>query len=228
MKMYTCLRHSRSERVLLRSKLAGDVWKLSDHWFGSGLQWYVSRLVASGCFSLVLIRTAATIYKIDPTQDVCSADPNFQVEATIAKCYNTTWVYYSFDDCDIPASSTPNAATPHQDGSNHTAAIVGGIVGSFLALTGSGAGIFLYMRRKKTVSQKSANTHELDSNFRHELPSDDWTELSANPHLEMFCELGGSRPLSLKPEPIELPTEYHANGTWDARLHAATRSSSLR
>jgi hypothetical protein len=156
------------------------------------------------------MRTVATIYKNDSTQDICSADPNSQVEVTLAKCYNSTWIYYSFDLCDAPGSSS-DAATSHHGGSNHAGAIAGGAVGGLLALAVLGAGIFWYMRHKKIVSRDPADIHIADSNIRHELPAEERMELSAHPHLEKICELGESSPSSLKIAPIELPTEYHAD-----------------
>jgi hypothetical protein len=160
----------------------------------------------------VLIRTAATIYKNDSTQGICSADPNFQLAVTPARCYNASWIYYSFDDCDPPGSSPSETATSQLGGSYHAGAIVGGIVVDFLVLAGLGAGVFWHMRRKKMVLRNSANIHIADGNQRYEMHSDNRRmELPANPHLETFSELGGSRPLSLKVVPIEVPTEYHAD-----------------
>jgi hypothetical protein len=116
-------------------------------------------------------------------------------------------MYYSFDDCDPPDSSPSYAATSQLGGSNHAGAVVGGIVGSFLALAGLGAGVFRYLRRKNMALRRSAHIQVADSNARYEMPSDRSMELPANPHLEALSELEGSRPLSLKLMATELPTE---------------------
>jgi hypothetical protein len=173
------------------------------------------RLLGNGI--LVLIWIIATIYKNDPSQDICSADPNSQVEATIAKCYNATWVYYSFDMCTIPGSSPSSTATPHSGEARRVGAIVGGVLGGVIAVVALMVGALLYLRKKRmslwaTADSKSQDMTSIDTtenNPRHEMAADDTKELPTNPPLEMFGELEGSTPYSVKEDLVELPAEHN-------------------
>ncbi|KAF2106561.1 hypothetical protein BDV96DRAFT_607255 [Lophiotrema nucula] len=56
---------------------------------------------------------AVTLYGPDTTSDPCSAE--ILAVAEIATCYNSSWVYYSIDGCDIPSqipSSKASSSTP--------------------------------------------------------------------------------------------------------------------
>jgi hypothetical protein len=74
-----------------------------------------------------------TIYANNTSEDICSGP---QKETQLIDCYNSTYIYYSFDFCDpgaaretpLPPSTSPSSPkTP-------TGAIVGGVVGGVVAL----------------------------------------------------------------------------------------------
>lgn len=117
-------------------------------------------------------RPKVTLYGSDSEQfDTCSS--TLTVLAEIARCYNSSWVYYSIDECLPPHSTTypsstptfPSTSTPtstdepdHYDDNDSqddkpvlsTAAIVGIAVGGFVALvTLNALAWFLVARRRR-------------------------------------------------------------------------------
>jgi hypothetical protein len=159
----------------------------------------------------------ATIYKNDSTQDICSANPDSLIEADIAKCYGSEWLYYSFDDCNDPDSSSSGTTALPAVESRRVGAIVGGILGGAIVLAVVVIGIFLYFRKKKTNALATTDSktweltaiHVADSNPRHEMYADDAQEL---PTKEVFSELPGSLPSGTGERApghaAEPPTEY--------------------
>ncbi|KAK8156507.1 hypothetical protein IWX90DRAFT_100890 [Phyllosticta citrichinensis] len=100
---------------------------------------------------------AVTIYDNNTSEGPCS--PVVLQVADLARCYNTTWTYYSIDGCTAPSSSTSSSSpTPSASGRarrkkkhHHTGAIVGGVVGGLAggAAVASLASFLLRRRRRR-------------------------------------------------------------------------------
>lgn len=113
-----------------------------------------------------------TIYQADTTLQPCSG---YAVLGSVNTCYNTSWAYYSVDNCDIPAllsialtaskTSTRTAATEAATAASTTSAaasggvnlnggdvagiVIGCIAGTALIL----AGIWFLMRKRAVTGQ---------------------------------------------------------------------------
>jgi hypothetical protein len=94
-----------------------------------------------------------TIYKDDNTHDICSGQADF---AAPLKCYNSEYVYYSIDFCD-PGAIQSSVPTPSTSPQNHTAAIVGGVLGSILGLAIiAGIAFWVWWRKRRAGQQANA------------------------------------------------------------------------
>jgi hypothetical protein len=159
---------------------------------------------------LILIRVIVTIYHNDSSGDICPDNPADQVVVSIAQCYNSSWIWYSIDECIIPGSSPSDI--PSTDSSSGASVskvgpIVGGVVGGVVVVVIAVVALFMFMRRKK----RQNGIHVADGNPRHEMPAYETMELPANPQMETFSELTGSRPHSVKKAPVELPADYYSH-----------------
>jgi hypothetical protein len=161
-----------------------------------------------------------TIYgnNSDPSMP-CSSE--IKIVAQLAQCYNSSWVYYSIDGCDIPstlptssalseatasATSTPSAAVRPSTG-----VIVGGIVGGVSAF-GLVFVFAMYFLRRHYRSHRPPPPplHELsEDRALGELPPK-YPEKVAN--IELYAhdvaELGRQ---SVYVEPVELPDNVATN-----------------
>jgi hypothetical protein len=131
--------------------------------------------------------------------------------ATIATCYDASWVWYSFDDCYVPGSSPTSAASPNSNIPSFTrnskliGPIAGGVVGGVVLLVAFVVVLFMYMQRKKARAI-GGEIHVADSNPRHEMVADEARrELDAG-GTGLYSEL--ESPWVIKIPPVELPGEY--------------------
>lgn len=102
-----------------------------------------------------------TIYMNDPETTICGG---FQREISLGECYNSTYVYYSIDFCDIGAigeTPSPTSRVPTSSPSSGPSsgppigAIVGGVVGGVLGLALI-AGIAAWILIKKRRARRNA------------------------------------------------------------------------
>ena len=158
--------------------------------------------------------------------------------ANIATCYNSSWVYYSIDECTPPsssssASSSPtSSSTPQSHHSNHTGAIVGGVVAGVAGVAILvGIAIFFFVRRRRWQRQQPHELQELPDTHvpemyakqaEPELPeSQGIAELGRNSQYITAAELPGDHgehaEQAEKPkEDIrpETPLEMQGNDSW--------------
>lgn len=114
-----------------------------------------------------------TIYVEDTTTTMCGG---YQEEIQMVDCYNSTFVYYSFDFCD-PAGARASS-TPTSSPKSSTGAIVGGVVGGVLGF-GIILGLIICLIRKRRQPQSwdnpypngPAQINEMYAQERQELPS---------------------------------------------------------
>lgn len=100
----------------------------------------------------------------------------YQEEIQMVDCYNSTFVYYSFDFCD-PAGARASS-TPTSSPKSSTGAIVGGVVGGVLGF-GIILGLIICLIRKRRQPQSwdnpypngPAQINEMYAQERQELPS---------------------------------------------------------
>jgi hypothetical protein len=175
----------------------------------------------------MLTEELVTIYGADTTSDICSGAA---IVATLATCYDSSWVFYSIDECTVPSGSSatgsahrpasssasgtasnsaskstqsasfanpaqsansPNTSTSKS--SNHTGAIVGGVLGGVVVLVAAVVlGVFTYTSRKKRENKQG---YELPGDMKYEMDgaspgTHDPKELPVNQH---YAELQGSQ-----------------------------------
>ncbi|KAF2629168.1 hypothetical protein BU25DRAFT_409630 [Macroventuria anomochaeta] len=105
---------------------------------------------------------AVTIYVNDPETTICGG---YQEEIQIGECWNSTFVYYSIDMCDIPTTSLTPSITPLSSSSPSassgpaTGILVGGIVGGLAGL-GLILGFALWILARKKRARKHAAVQE--------------------------------------------------------------------
>lgn len=106
-----------------------------------------------------------TIYVNDDDTTICGG---YQEEIQLGQCWNSTFVYYSIDMCDIGALSSPSSssvATPAASSSpssptgSTTGTLVGGIVGGLAGLALI-LGIALWLLARKKRARKAAVAEE--------------------------------------------------------------------
>jgi len=142
-----------------------------------------------GSFQVVRLDSgcAVTIYQNDTDADICSGFA-LEVQLQPVVCYNSSWAYYSIDECDPTAQSTSAAATtstaPAKKNTS-TGAIVGGTIGGVLGLALL-AGVLMFIYRKRIAKKKepgSSGTYhgvvESDMTDVHELSTDGPKEMPA-------------------------------------------------
>ncbi|KAF2430306.1 hypothetical protein EJ08DRAFT_249460 [Tothia fuscella] len=155
-----------------------------------------------------------TIYGQDPSGDICATNAP-QIEANIARCYNASWTYYSFDSCAVPEATTASSSTGATSSlstssksktSGNVGPIVGGVIGGviFIALV-LAAGVY-WMRKRKNGIAEAPNDGE-----RHEMPAhNDRYEMQTKRYTYFGGELDSEKPESdvkhSSPPPVELPT----------------------
>ena len=164
-----------------------------------------------------------TIYGNDTGPQACSGEAVF---ASLATCYNTSWVYYSIDSCSTPNTAT-NTSSPSSVQAHKPApagAIAGGIVGGVVVIAALAAiGYYVGIQRRKKAKHNERNKQVEDdkgddegSVEPHEMPTkENIQELPANKHLEDCHELGVfeegtlrvlKSPSKMAPtSPVELP-----------------------
>ena len=189
-----------------------------------------------------MIRPRADDFKVTIyANDTIAGEPCSAVVlqfASIATCYNSSWVYYSIDACIPPsssssASSSPtSSSTPQNHHSNHTGAIVGGVVGGIAGVAILvGIAIFLFVRRRRQQRQQPNKPQEMPDTqvpemyakaVGPELPAPQGTaELGRNSQYITAAELPGDHgehaEQAEKPkEDIrpEIPLEMQGNDSW--------------
>ncbi|PSN75307.1 hypothetical protein BS50DRAFT_671492 [Corynespora cassiicola Philippines] len=114
-----------------------------------------------------------TLYGPNTNELTCSAD--IKIVAEKAACYNSSWVYYSIDNCLPPSSTTvklptltptnisPSDTPQNTDGtspqpSSSTGVIVGGVVGGVSSLVIIGLVALLFVRRRRKHLQSAPPT----------------------------------------------------------------------
>lgn len=114
---------------------------------------------------------AVTLYGTNVGSDPCSSET--KIIGSIAVCYNTSWLYWSVDNCVKPSLiPTTTAVTPIETsstaaatqtsggggGGTNVGAIVGGVIGgvAFLAMVAAGALFFLWLQPKKKKKAAAA------------------------------------------------------------------------
>ncbi|OJD34044.1 uncharacterized protein BKCO1_2500079 [Diplodia corticola] len=149
-----------------------------------------------------------TIY--GPNSDSLSCSSTAKQIADIAHCYNTSWLYYSIDNCTPPdeiPSTTTTAATPNPTNQSSSAsAIIGGSVGGAVALLASILGAIFFFRRRKRTRERERQSPPQQ---RHEEPPPQ--ELPGEQRAEL--QAGGDEPkyeLPSKSKPSELLDERSA------------------
>ncbi|KAF1993551.1 hypothetical protein P154DRAFT_540316 [Amniculicola lignicola CBS 123094] len=188
---------------------------------------------------------AVTIYGPDEDPAYPCSSTQLQV-AEIAQCYNTSWVYYSIDGCDIP-TTTPSAtplitdSTPPPTGvasssatssataaprSSHTGIIIGGIVGGVALFALILFGVAFYYRRRYSTAKRlpppppPPPSYELSNNaMLVELQYPEKTVQTEMWAHEPAQEIG--RNSSYQP-PAELPGDAVAMGDKERREKEAT------
>ncbi|KAH7378286.1 hypothetical protein BKA66DRAFT_571715 [Pyrenochaeta sp. MPI-SDFR-AT-0127] len=118
-----------------------------------------------------------TIYVEDTTTTMCGG---YQEEIQMVDCYNSTFVYYSFDFCDPAGARTSSAPLPSSTSSPKasTGVIVGGVVGGVLGF-GIILGLVICFIRKRRQSQnwddppphEPPQINEMYARERMELPA---------------------------------------------------------
>ncbi|QDS68575.1 hypothetical protein FKW77_000511 [Venturia effusa] len=192
-----------------------------------------SRLDRDGSFSsfqVVGLDTgcSVTIYEKDTTSDPCSGAA---IIAELAKCYNTTYVYYSIDMCTAPSSTSsasPRSSATTSSRNPNTGAIAGGIVGGVVGVAAVIFGLFLYMRREKRknvaeltdqsiAAGDEKRVHEMHGVITQELPAGQGAggeilELSAiDRGRDGDCDyITDTKADILYQQPVELPAHEHS------------------
>lgn len=154
--------------------------------------------------------------------------------AKIAHCYNTSWVYYSIDECippdQLPSSwASPTPSTPSGSNKSRTGAIAGGVVGGVAGVAAIIGALLFYLRRRRRLARERqaqqsselppgekplvAKTDEkagMETDIKHELTSD--TMPSEMPDRQLPVEMPDQNP------PVEMEASPRspstAKGTW--------------
>jgi LPXTG-motif cell wall-anchored protein len=125
---------------------------------GCGGKWVVRSI------AIFVFTTVATIYAKDSNPESPCSSTVLEI-ANIPTCYNTSWIYYSIDECTPPdqlsstssrastSSSPTNTPTdtplPQTSPTSHTGAIAGGIVGGVCGVALVVGLVFFFVRRNK-------------------------------------------------------------------------------
>jgi hypothetical protein len=153
-----------------------------------------------------------TIYAQDQSGDICSSTAQ-QIEANIAKCYSTAWVYYSIDGCadpdpssrSSPTSSPSSTRKPKSSVGPIVGGVIGGVVGVALILA-SAVYFWRIKRSNAVVPTKRDSIYEMSgAEERKEMPGHE-------AYGGYFRgEMEGEKAPSVKasPAPVELPTDHH-------------------
>ncbi|KAF2681599.1 hypothetical protein K458DRAFT_309108 [Lentithecium fluviatile CBS 122367] len=157
--------------------------------------------------------------------------------ASLARCYNTSWVYYSIDACTPPdqlpssssasSSSKPsssNATTPTSSPSpepqrkSRTGAIVGGVVGGVSGIALVAGLVFFSVRRNRRLrqDQRTAQQEVAGTPLTELPPKDEKYEIYT--HKDEPHEMGRN---SVYAPPAELQGDGIKPGTPDKELGAA-------
>ncbi len=145
---------------------------------------HTSHAVSSRCADI----REVTIYGNDTTNDPCTASPEDKALGQPIACYNATYHYYSIDMCD-PAAAQPSTL-PSMSTKDHTAAIIGGVVGGVLGLAVIIGTVFWATRRYR---------------FKHQVASIQQSNMSQYNELQAYQhnELGAGK-VTYKREAVEV------------------------
>lgn len=165
----------------------------------------------------MLTATSVTIYGSNSNGLSCSSEA-IQV-AELATCYNTSWVYYSIDQCTSPkditsttsSSSTSTASSSSSassDSSSSAGAIAGGVVGGVAGLAFIAGALFYFLRKKKQA--KASGSHDSEQSHPHEMGSDHArSELHAGGlHKYELAAKGPSEMEELHAPPVEMEGDH--------------------
>jgi hypothetical protein len=96
-----------------------------------------------------------TIYVNDSNTTICGG---YQEEIQIGECWNSTFVYYSIDMCDLGALTSPSVtASASASSGPTTGTLVGGIVGGLAGLAVIlGIALWVLARKKRARKQAAA------------------------------------------------------------------------
>lgn len=163
----------------------------------------------------ILIASAVTAYQANTDADVCSGFP-FAIE--VATCYNSSWIYYSIDNCNAAAvqsssltSASASASATNNSSNNvsakstnHTGAIAGGVVGGVVGLALVLGGVFLYLRKKKAKTNASG-AQEMETPIA-ELPGQKAAELGGAQHDAVYEKVAEGPPVELPGSEVKGPS----------------------
>ncbi|EUC51256.1 hypothetical protein COCMIDRAFT_79905 [Bipolaris oryzae ATCC 44560] len=100
-----------------------------------------------------------TIYQNDTTENICSG---YQEVIQPIDCYNSSFVYYSIDFCDIVSTQSPIAPHPPSSGSSgiSTGAAVGATLGGVAGLAIIGGLIAFFVLKKRREARRTPEVAE--------------------------------------------------------------------
>ncbi|KAF4538207.1 uncharacterized protein LTHEOB_10977 [Lasiodiplodia theobromae] len=159
-----------------------------------------------------------TIYGSNSNSLSCSSEA-IQV-AELATCYNTSWVYYSIDQCISPkdiASTTSSSSTSTasssssasgNSSSSSTGAIAGGVVGGVAGLALIAGALFYFLRKRRQAG--ASGSHDSEQSHPHEMGSDHArSELQAGGmHKYELAAKGPSEMEELRAPPAEMEGDH--------------------
>ncbi|KAF3039880.1 hypothetical protein E8E12_002995 [Didymella heteroderae] len=118
---------------------------------------------------------AVTIYVDDTNTTICGG---YQEEIQLGQCWNSTFVYYSIDMCDLPSSSS----TPSSKDTTSNAPTTGTLVGAILGGLAGGAlllgfALWVLARKKRARKARDAAAAEQSRDRDHA-----YAEVETNPY----------------------------------------------
>lgn len=149
-----------------------------------------------------------TIYGSDSDRRSCSSKTLEIAEPS--RCYNTSWVYYSIDNCTPPDQIPSSTISPTASASGkHTpkGAIIGGVVGGIVVL-GALIGAFTYLRRRRALKREHGMQKEPPV---QELGTVEKVELQAGADGEPRHELMESKSLPAELWGLRSPAEVEGD-----------------
>lgn len=163
--------------------------------------------------------SAATIYQNDTTIDTCSGATH---AAYISRCYNTSWAYYSIDQCapvtSGPSSSTPPTPVTTSDTTSALNAVSGGAIAGAVVGSVCGLGIIaavcvylFWFRPKQKKENDKKERHGPENRTAAETES-----MSREGKSMAGTELHGLRQQPPEPQSVESAKGLPVEGVFEA------------